>query len=78
MPGMNNTLLADIEAFLAETGMHEYRFGMLAAKNGRLVERLRGGTTPKRNRPVRIWPDTEMQIRAFMMAERQRRATVAA
>lgn len=69
---MRNTLLPDIEDFLSQTGMGEYRFGLLAAKNGRLVERLRAGTTPK-GKPVRIWPETEMQIRAFMMAERNRR-----
>lgn len=69
---MRNTLLSDIEAFLNETGMGEYRFGLLAAKNGRLIERLRAGTTPK-GKPVRIWPETEMQIRAFMMAERHKR-----
>lgn len=72
MGGMRNTLLSDIEAFLNETGMGEYRFGLLAAKNGRLIERLRAGTTPK-GKPVRIWPETEMQIRAFMMAERHKR-----
>lgn len=69
---MRNTLLPDIEHFLSETGMGEYRFGLLAAKNGRLVERLRAGTTPK-GKPVRIWPETEMQIRAFMMSERNKR-----
>lgn len=72
MPFMRTNLLSDIDAFLADTGMGEYRFGLLAAKNGRLVERLRAGTTPK-GKPVRIWPETEMQIRAFMMAERQKR-----
>lgn len=71
--GMSTKLLSDIDAFLAETGMGEFRFGLLAVNNGRLVERLRAGTTPK-GRPVRVWPETEMQIRAFMMAERQKRA----
>lgn len=69
---MRTNLLSDIEAFLRETGMGEYRFGLLAVKNGRLVERLRAGTTPK-GKPARIWPETEMQIRAFMLAERKRR-----
>jgi len=73
---MRTNLLTDIEAFLQETGMGEYRFGLLAAKNGRLLERLRSGTTPK-GKPVRIWPETEMQIRAFMMSERQRRQVAA-
>jgi len=54
--------MADIDAFLAETKMGEYRFGYLAAKNGRLVERLRAGR--------RVWPDTEINVRAFMQARR--------
>lgn len=73
---MRTNLLSDIDVFLGETGMGEYRFGLLAVRNGRLVERLRAGTTPK-GRPVRIWPETEMQIRAFMMAERQKRGVAA-
>lgn len=73
---MRTNLLTEIDAFLSETGMGEYRFGLLAVKNGRLVERLRAGKTPK-GKPVRIWPDTEMQIRAFMMVERQKRQVAA-
>ena len=72
---MATPLLTEIESFLRETGMSEYRFGLLAVKNGRLVERLRDGT-PK-GKPARIWPETEMQVRAFIMAERQRRAEAA-
>lgn len=68
---MADTLLSDIEQFLSETGMKEYRFGFLAAHNGRLVERLRAGQTPS-GRPVRIWPDTEKQIRDFIRAERRK------
>lgn len=74
---MADTLLTEIEKFLSETGMKEYRFGFLAARNGRLVERLRAGTTPEKGRPVRIWPETAKQIRDFMRAER-RKARVAA
>lgn len=73
---MRTNLLTDIEQFLTETGMGEYRFGLLSAKNGRLIERLRAGTTPK-GKPVRIWPETEMQIRVFMTTERQRRQVAA-
>jgi hypothetical protein len=69
---MQTNLLHDIDDFLASTGMGEYRFGILAARNGRLLERLRAGTTPK-GRPVRVWPDTEAQIRSFMDVERVRR-----
>lgn len=72
---MSASLLSEIDAFLAETRMSEYRFGLLAAKNGRLVERLREGT-PK-GKPARIWPETEMQVRAFIMSERQRRKVAA-
>lgn len=74
---MTNTLLSDIERFLADTGMGEHRFGYLAARNGRLLERLRSGTTAKRGKPVRVWPETEQQIRDFMAAERERRSVAA-
>lgn len=68
---MKSILLADIESFLIETGMGEYRFGLLAANNGRLVERMK---TPGRNgRMGRVWPETEAKIRNFMAAERERR-----
>ncbi|MCO5092640.1 hypothetical protein [Bosea sp. (in: a-proteobacteria)] len=67
---MSTLLLSDIEDFLRETGMGEYRFGLLAARNGRLVERLR---TPRANgRPARIWPETEVEVRAFMRSHRSK------
>lgn len=44
-----------------------------AVGNGRLMTRLRAGRTPKKGKPVRLWPETEMQVRAFMMAERRKR-----
>lgn len=69
---MHDALLREIDAFLAESGWSEYRFGMAAISNGRLVERLRAGTTPK-GKPVRIWPDTEARIRAFIRAERAKK-----
>jgi len=74
---MHSTLLSDIEAFLLETGMGEYRFGLLAARNGRLVERLRSRSTEKRGKPVRVWPETEEQVRDFMAAERAKRGVAA-
>lgn len=55
-------LLADIDAFLAETGMGETYFGRAAAGNSELVRRLRDGG--------RIWPDTEVEVRAFMAFRR--------
>lgn len=63
---MANDLLTEIHSFLTETGMSAYRFGFLAARNGRLVERLEAGR--------RIWPETEEMARDFMRSERQRRA----
>lgn len=62
---MNPKLLSDIDKFLAETGMGDFRFGWLATRNGRLLERLRAGR--------RVWPETEAQARAFMISERKRR-----
>lgn len=64
---MNKTLLLEIEKFQARFPMSDYRFGWLAARNGKLVERLREGG--------RNWPDTEMRVRAFILSESQRRST---
>jgi hypothetical protein len=69
---MSTKLLSEIDEFLRETGMTEYRFGFLAAKNGRLVERLRQGSTPVKGKPVRVWPETVQQVRDFMKAERRK------
>ena len=60
---MENDLLSDIEAFLIERGLSGHRFGMLAVKNGRLVERLRSG--------CRVWPDTASKVRTFIETERR-------
>lgn len=49
---------------MLEANISEYRFGVLAAKNGRLLERLRKGRQD--GRPARVWPETEIEIRAFM------------
>lgn len=76
MVPMANTLLTEIDAFLAETKMGEYRFGLKAARNGRLMERLRAGATPK-GKPVLVRPETEQQIREFMAAERSARRVAA-
>jgi len=57
---MHTKLLSEIDAFLAASGYSEARFGMLAARNGRFIERLRGGK--------RIWPQTEQRVRAWMCA----------
>lgn len=55
-----STLLPDIERYLQQTGMSPSRFGYKAARNSRLVERLRDGR--------RVWPETEQQVVAFMAA----------
>jgi len=69
---MHGDLLSEIDAFLADAHIGEHRFGMLAAKNGRLVERLRAGTTPT-GKAVLIRPETEQAIRGFIVAEREKR-----
>ena len=55
---MSTKLLTEIEKFMSEANLGPHRFGLLAAKNGRLVERLREGG--------RVWPETEKQVRDFM------------
>ncbi len=71
---MPNTLLTDIEQFLAEIGMTEATF-CRALGNGRLMERLR--TVGKRGKPGRLWPETERQVRDFMAVERAKRRVAA-
>lgn len=63
---MSTHLLSEIDRFLSEFPMSDHRFGLLAARNGRLVERLRQG--------CRVWPETDSQVRAFIIAERQKRS----
>ena len=65
------TLLSEIEAFLAETGMGEMYFGKVAANDSGLVARLRAGTTPITGKPVFVRPDSQASVRAFI---RKRRA----
>lgn len=62
---MRNDLLTEIEKFMQANGLGPHRFGILAAKNGRLVDRLRDGR--------RIWPETEKQIRDFMRSRSKSR-----
>lgn len=59
---MKSDLLSEIDEFLASERIGPHRFGILAANNGRLVERLRAGG--------RIWPETEEQIRSFIASRR--------
>lgn len=63
---MNRELLREIDAFLKTAEIGEHRFGILAANNGRLVERLRNGR--------RVWPDTEQRVREFLASRQPERA----
>lgn len=63
---MSQTLLSEIEDFMAETGLSAHRVGILIANNGRLVDRLREGG--------RVWPDTQASIKSALRRERNRRA----
>jgi hypothetical protein len=58
-------LLADIDRFIADTGMGEAYFGRRAVNDGKLIRRLRQG------RPIET--GTVDKIDAFMRAERERR-----
>lgn len=64
---MRQNLISEIKEFLADSGLSAYRFGFLAVRNGRLVERLEAGK--------RIWPETEAEVRAFIRSERRRNKT---
>lgn len=64
MPGMKKTLLSEIDAFRAISGLSDYTFGLRAARNGRLVQRLRDGG--------RVWPETEAMVRSFIRSEMKR------
>lgn len=57
-----NTLLTDIEAFLATHDMAPTRFGEDALKDRRFVQQLRKGR--------RVWPETEAKARTFMATYR--------
>jgi len=69
---MQKTLLAEINEFLAETGMGKFRFGVLSVNNGRLLERLE--STEARGVPSRLWPTNERKIRDFMAVHRHERS----
>ena len=64
---MTNTLLNEIDAFLDETGMAESTFGRSAVNDWKLIDDLRG---KNRKAPRRLWPETEVAVRAFMAAHR--------
>lgn len=58
----NRLLLAEIDAFLAETGMGASYFGKIAVGNSELVKRLRSGG--------RLWPETAQKVRHFILQHR--------
>lgn len=58
-------LLAEIDAFLGETGMGVAYFGKRSVGNSELVARLRAGR--------RCWPETAAKVRSFIKAERSKR-----
>lgn len=62
------TLIQKIDAFLADTGLSEHRAGIILAKNGRLIPRLRDGR--------RVWPETEAAIVDAIERERAKRDVV--
>lgn len=61
-----NTLLSDIEAFLATHQMPHTRFGEDALSDRRFVKQLREGR--------RVWPETEAKVRTFMATYRPQSA----
>jgi hypothetical protein len=60
---MPNPLLTEIRAFLKKTGMGSSYFGRVATGNSELVKRLEKGG--------RVWPETEVKARAFMLQHRR-------
>lgn len=58
-------LMAEIEAFLTETGMGASYFGKAAVRNSEVVARLRSGR--------RVWPETEAALAKFIAAQRKAR-----
>ncbi|WP_423209052.1 hypothetical protein E2976_17535 [Paracoccus yeei] len=62
---MSRKLLSELEGLMADTGLSAHRVGILCAKNGRIIDRLRNGG--------RVWPETESEIRSAIRRERSRR-----
>jgi len=66
---ITSPLLAEIDAFLSETGMGASYFGKSAVGNSELVQRLRQGK--------RCWPETAQKVRAFIRTELRKRRQAA-
>lgn len=62
-----STLLDDIATFCKAHELSERQFGELVANDKNLVRDLRGD---KRERPRRLWPETEASIRSKMAGYR--------
>jgi 2,4-dienoyl-CoA reductase-like NADH-dependent reductase (Old Yellow Enzyme family) len=61
MSSDQNTLLAEVERFLAEHQMSPVTFGRSALNDPHFVRQLRNGR--------RVWPETESKVRAFMAGQ---------
>jgi hypothetical protein len=57
-----DTLLTEIEAFIAHHQLSATMFGHLALGDRHLVRSMKG----ERGRPRRLWPETEAKVRKFM------------
>jgi phosphopantothenoylcysteine decarboxylase/phosphopantothenate--cysteine ligase len=69
MTGIAQTLLAEIEAFLAETGMTATKFGLAAVNDGHLVAKLRKGNS--------VTLRTADKVRNYIAQERDQQPTPA-
>jgi hypothetical protein len=65
---MQHNLLSEVRETMALLGVEAHRFGILAAKNGRLVDRLEKGG--------RLWPETEQKVREFIADVRAKHGVV--
>ena len=59
------SLLSEIEVFMEAHGFADSTFGRLAMGDKHLVKELRGNG--RRNRPRRVYPETEEKVRNFML-----------
>lgn len=63
---MEPEIIKEVRAFMAETGLSAHRVGIIAADNGRLIERLEKGG--------RVWPETSAKIRKRIADYRNRKS----
>jgi hypothetical protein len=64
---MVHPILSEVKAFCEAHGMAESTFGRLAVGDWKFVKDLRG---EGRERPRRVWPETEQKVRHFMTTYR--------